>query len=38
MGAIPMRNGRPCWPCIVGGMSVMVAMLGAVYLVLDYLF
>jgi hypothetical protein len=38
MAGIPKKNGHPCWPCIVGGMSMMVVIVGVVYLVLDYLF
>jgi hypothetical protein len=37
MSVIPRKNGSPCWPCIVGGVSVMVAIVGTVYLVFDYL-
>jgi hypothetical protein len=32
------KKGRPCWPCIIGGMAMMVALAGAAYLVLDNLF
>lgn len=38
MAGSPMKSGRACWPCIIGGISMMIAMAGAVYLILDYLF
>lgn len=37
MPTLPMKNGSPCWPCIIGGVSMMVAIVGTVYLVLDFL-
>jgi hypothetical protein len=38
MTIIPKKNGRPCWLCIIGGLSMMVAIVGTVYLLLNYLF
>ena len=38
MSARPVNSGRICWPCVAGGMSMLIALAGTAYLALSYVF
>lgn len=37
MPLIPAKNGRACWPCIAGGLSIVAVIVGVAWLAIDYL-